>query len=561
MVDAHLQSPPVGEFDVPPVTLCCATVDDRIVRQAANALVARGHRVELAVGVEADPSVLTRAITAQQGRGLYVLCRSGTLDRAAVDQLREVLRACDVPFGRTLTLAVDAQGARELEERIVSVLRRMVTGRADSRARTWGASTATTPEDDPDTTVRRPTREGEGSQSLGLDFGSSDPYAATQVEGPSITQVDGPPAGGAGAAVEYSGFDRTAVAPAPTAPAPTVPAPTAPAPSAGLAPLSPSTPHPPAPTVTEPGVGMAPSSGAAPYPATGSAPTTPTTGAAADDALSPEVSSAPAVTPSRPGESDPLRSYASTGVDESSSEFEPPLTVGGRMGRALSSPAGLAAVVGGLVVIVLIVVLAGVLGGDDADSTQVAKDEASKAEARSDEAREPGDPRMQGDEDEAEAVEEPSDDAHGADHADSVDDADRAAAAEPDDPSRPATAAVGADEDPPEVVEALENREIRALDIFLVAPERKGTLTYEAGVDYCNELEVAGLGQWRVPTIGELNSVATARMLGKSIYWSATLGDAFGDLMLVLNTKKDRISVVTKGFDGGKVVCIRPRRP
>lgn len=552
MVDAHLQSPPVGEFDVPPVTLCCGTVDDRIVRQAANALVARGHRVELAVGVEADPSVLTRAITAQQGRGLYVLCRSGTLDRAAVDQLREVLRACDVPFGRTLTLAVDAQGARELEERIVSVLRRMVTGRADSRARTWGASTTTTPEDDPETTVRRPTRGGEGSRPLGPDFGPSDPYAATQVEGPSSTQVDGPPAGSAAAAVEYSGFDRTAVAPAPTAPAP----------SASSVPLSPSTPHPPAPTVTEPGVGTAPSSSAAPYPATGSAPAT---GAAADDALSPEASSAPAVTPSRPGESDPLRSYASTGVDESSSEFEPPLTVGGRMGRALSSPAGLAAVVGGLVVIVLVVVLAGVLGGDDADATQVAKDEASKAKARSDEAREPGDPRTHGDEDgardAAEAVEELSGGARGADHADGVDDADRAAAAEPDDPSRPAAAAVGADEDPPEVVEALENREIRALDIFLVAPERKGTLTYEAGVDYCNELEVAGLGQWRVPTIGELNSVATARMLGKSIYWSATLGDAFGDLMLVLNTKKDRISAVTKGFDGGKVVCIRPRRP
>ena len=111
------------------------------------------------------------------------------------------------------------------------------------------------------------------------------------------------------------------------------------------------------------------------------------------------------------------------------------------------------------------------------------------------------------------------------------------------------------------MVEALKNREVRAIDIFLVAPERKGTLAYEAAVDYCNGLEVASLTGWRVPTIGELNSVATARMLGKAIYWSSTLGDAFGDLMLVLNTKKDRISVVTKGWDGAKINCIRPRRP
>lgn len=513
---------------------------------------ARGHRVELAVGVEADESVLTCAITAQQSRGLYVLCRSGTLDRAAVDQLREVLRACDVPFGRTLTLAADAQGARELEERIVSVLRRMVTGRGDSRARTWGSSAPASPEDDPDTTVRRLAVGSEGVQPLGPDFGSTDPYMATQVEGPSVTRVDGPPAGSAGAVAEYSGLDRTAVAPAPVAPEP----------SAGSVPLPLSTSSPHAPAAFESGGAAAvPSVGASTFPATGSAPAT---GAAVDDGLSPEVSSAPVVAPSAPGESDPLRPYPSGGVEGSSSEFETPLTVGGRMGRALSSPAGLAAVIGGLAVIVLVVVLAGVLQGDDAEPTQAANDEAAgnaKAQAEDNYVRKPDDSKEShaGHEDDArdaEVVDDPSEAAGGVGDAADV---DPAAAAEPDASTRPA--AVGADEDPPEVIEALKNREIRALDIFLVAPERKGTLTYEAGVDYCNGLEVAGLGQWRVPTIGELNSVATARMLGKAIYWSATLGDAFGDLMLVLNTKKDRISVVTKGFDGGKIVCIRPRRP
>lgn len=111
------------------------------------------------------------------------------------------------------------------------------------------------------------------------------------------------------------------------------------------------------------------------------------------------------------------------------------------------------------------------------------------------------------------------------------------------------------------MISALQAREVRALDVYLVAPERKGTLIFDQAVTYCGELEIAGLGGWRVPAIGELNSVASAKMLGKAVYWSVTAGDSFGDLRLVLNAKKGTtISAVSKGWDGAKIVCVRLRQ-
>ena len=117
------------------------------------------------------------------------------------------------------------------------------------------------------------------------------------------------------------------------------------------------------------------------------------------------------------------------------------------------------------------------------------------------------------------------------------------------------------DEDPPAVTRALLDREVRAIDLFLVSPSRPGTLIYEHAIDYCRELTVAELSGWRVPAIGELNAISKAGMLERDIYWSATPADTFGDTMLVLNAKKDRISVVAKGWDGAKIVCLRLRQP
>jgi hypothetical protein len=286
---------------------------------------------------------------------------------------------------------------------------------------------------------------------------------------------------------------------------------------------------------------------------------------------------------SSPAMADSLTAYTpapvSAASDESAAEFDAPLTMGGRMGRALGSPAGLAVVIGGLVVVVL-VALAGFFLGDDEDeargSALAANDAASKAavdaKAKPDaKAEAEAKPDAKADSD---AKAEPQADAkpEAPARAEPAAVEDPEPEPEPEPEPRPAAAADPGDalpartfapeDDPPEVVAALRAREVRAIDVFLVAPERKGTLVYEQAVGYCSALEIAGLGGWRVPAIGELNALAAAKMLGKAVFWSATAGDSFGDLRLVISTKKGTtISPVPKGWDGAKIVCIRLRQP
>lgn len=270
-------------------------------------------------------------------------------------------------------------------------------------------------------------------------------------------------------------------------------------------------------------------------------------------------------------------------AEESSADFEDPMTMGGRMGRALGSPVGLAVALGGLAIVALVVVGVFLLGGDDeagktatasAGTTEAASKAAtSKAEAKADtkaktdadakaEADTKAEPDAKGDADakaEPDTKTEPDADAK----TELEDDpAPRpAAAADPGDAALPART-FAPEDDPPDVVAALRSREVRAIDVWVVAPERKGTLTFDQAVGYCTELEVAGLTGWRVPTIGELNALATAKMLSKAIFWSSTAGDSFGDLRLVLGAKKGTtIVAVPKTWDGAKIVCIRPRQP
>lgn len=558
MVDAH----PDGDSGAPPVAICCAASDEPSVREAAEALEARGHQVQVAVGVDADQEVLVRAIATQQGRGLFVLCRSHTLDRNAVDQLREILREHDVPFGRTLTLAVDTQRPREVEERIVSVLRRMVTGRADGRPRAWG-SAVPQHEEDPDTTIRRPGAAPASPAAvlvgLGTEPENADPYASTsQIEmmQRDVAPQPYPPYMG--------GADHTAVSAAPRPPQP-MPAslPPQPMPPVSAMPAAPGSEMPSPRPIAPMGPSFAPEPSMA-------------------DGVPPDASSTPKLTPSMPMSSSASMSDAMAGytpapvsADESSADFEPPLTVGGRMGRALGSPAGLAVVLGGLAVVVL-ATLGVMLLGDDGDeaqasstaATKASEDDAAKAKANDGEDSK-ADAKTEVDAEpeanatpEADAKPEPNAKPEPADA-----ESPPAAAADPgeareDGPAEQPARTLDPGDDPPEVVAALRAREVRALDLFLVAPERKGNLAYEQAVAYCGELEVAGLTDWRVPLIGELNAVAGAKMLGKAVYWSATPGDSFGDEMLVVNTKKgNSISVVTKGWDGAKIVCIRPRQP
>ncbi len=306
-----------------------------------------------------------------------------------------------------------------------------------------------------------------------------------------------------------------------------------------------------------------------------------------------------------PAMNDALSVYTPPPVSagESSADFEE-MTSGGRMGRALGSPAGLALVLGGLAIVALgvfgVVLLTD--GDDDAKASATATNDAAskatteadrKAEAKPDakddgakkadaktDAEKPGDAGSS--DAKPEDADAKADDAKAGDA--KADDPKPEAAAAPgptpaperdaDAPARPRWAAAAdpgdalpartfaPEDDPPEVTAALRSREVRALDVFLVAPERKGTLTFDQAVAYCQALEIAGLTGWRVPTIGELNSVANAKMLSKAIFWSATPGDSFGDLRLVVGTKKaTTIVAVPKTWDGAKIACIRPRQP
>lgn len=636
MADAH-----DDESGAPPVTICCAASDGAAVREAAEALVARGHQVELALGVDADTAVLTRAIARLRGRGLYVLCRSHALDRNAVDLLREILRTHDVPFGRTLTLAVDTQRPREVEERIVSVLRRMVTGRADGRPKAWGTNTPMH-EEDPDTTVRKPGGAMGVADpqnvlvGLGEEPENADPYASTsQIEVRFHEGEAMPPA-------PYTGVERTAVGPAPQGPAaaasmPSLPSPMS-MPAAPIAgPMAASMPAAPIPTPVPAPMPVMPMGGGAssmsgPLPLASASTSGPLASASVSMPVSPMFSPGMPPIGSSPAMSDALTAYTPPPVSADDSADFDELTTGGRMGRALGSPAGLALIIGGLVVVVLAVVAAFMLGRDDEGDARAAAatadDAASKAaEAkRRAEAESPakggaekadGDAKADEDataddakadakaDDDAKADAEADADAKAADAKaddakadDAKADADAktpdaktpvpetpdpepepaldpgpapdlaspsgrprwAAAADPGDPLP--SRSFAPQDDPPEVVAALRSREVRALDVFLVAPERKGTLTYDQAVTYCQTLEVAKLTGWRVPSIGELNSMASAKMLGKAIFWSMTPGDSFGDLRLVLGAKKAiTIVAVPKGWDGAKIVCIRPRQP
>ncbi len=114
-------------------------------------------------------------------------------------------------------------------------------------------------------------------------------------------------------------------------------------------------------------------------------------------------------------------------------------------------------------------------------------------------------------------------------------------------------------EDSAAIVAALRSREIRALDVFVVAAEAKKPADFAGATAYCAALTVAGISDWRLPEIGELMSMSRAKMVRKGSFWSLTKGDTFGDLRLVLVIKRDRISAIPSGWDGGRVICVRER--
>jgi hypothetical protein len=106
---------------------------------------------------------------------------------------------------------------------------------------------------------------------------------------------------------------------------------------------------------------------------------------------------------------------------------------------------------------------------------------------------------------------------------------------------------------------ALRGRAIRALDTLLVAPENSKRRNWARSSRYCEELETAGVGGWRLPEVGELLSLKRSRLVGRRVYWSNTVGDSYGGHRLVYNAKRRRIVSMRATWRGGRTVCVRDR--
>jgi hypothetical protein len=596
---SHEEVPP-DEGMSPPVIISFAAGDAETVREAAAALQSRGHGVTLVPGVDTDPDALTAAIARHSAQGLYVLCRSGALTRDTIDDLRALLRANGVPFGRTLTLALEARRARALEERIVSVLRRMITGRgALPRPVVPVPTPPAEPDEETDTMIRPPGESGRIAVASTLipappldqediaawadslvgqavprsEMGLSGPYptvpqnASPEPTDPNASTSRIEPGQFEAITADLVARGNTAVSPLPKPPARPPEVPTIPD-------------LPPRPVASAPhSVPRAPE-----RPAMPSAPIAPVS-------TGPTFDSSPSA-------------RAPTSTDELDDED---FVVGGRFSQALGGPKGLALVVGGVLAVALIIAAAVAFSGDEsskkpevakADDKTVAAASEGKKDAEPRDAEPAPSPVPNPADDEDMAVDDgpggAADDGPGGAPAEAdqpeTDAPPREAAVakteavappkpepapkpapapkpeakpepEPEpEPVRPAKSAEPVSSaDAAAIARALRDREVRALDVFIVSPESKKTTTHAGAVVYCETLVVAEIAGWRLPQIGELNSLGTAKLVRKDTFWSDTDGDTFGDTRLVLNAKRERIGAAPKTWDGAKAVCIRKR--
>lgn len=104
------------------------------------------------------------------------------------------------------------------------------------------------------------------------------------------------------------------------------------------------------------------------------------------------------------------------------------------------------------------------------------------------------------------------------------------------------------------VVNALKSRQVRALDVLLIATALGKPGDYTAAVAYCDALEIEGLRGWRLPHIGELSSLAEANMISRGMYWSSTAADTFGDDHMAWNVRRSNAAPYG---DDAVAVCVR----
>jgi hypothetical protein len=123
----------------------------------------------------------------------------------------------------------------------------------------------------------------------------------------------------------------------------------------------------------------------------------------------------------------------------------------------------------------------------------------------------------------------------------------------------PTTARAPAVLPPPKtkVQAALRAREVRALDILLVARKPTRPLAFADATRHCSALDVRGIQGWRLPDVGELASLGSAGMLARGVYWSQTSGDTFGDTHMAWN---GRTGQAASRIKGAVALCVRGDR-
>ncbi len=504
-----------------PIVICCAVADRAAIEAVVRDLEAQGHTVVLVSGVERDRKRLVAAIERCGAEGLYVLCRTAALGRDVADELRDVLLAHHIPFGRTVT--VTSTRTPELLERITAGLQKLAGERAPrvSRMPIEGRFPAlprrTTQYGMPFPELVRaakppePPRRVRHATQLGIPVGPPRPAAATDdlptlripragpterpglddFEEPEETSVMRPQEAQALAAADRAAAAAQATQDGASESDASTGRDEALAAEDSLANVSLITPEDladlghtgpferielspqdveiddedpnaldPTPTEVPPAPPIA-EPPVAPTPSPSIAPTTPIASARTAPTMGdPEAATAPA----RPEQAArPLAMWVGVGLGV--------MTLG---------------ITGSLIA----------AWGEDDDAVASAPSEPA--------ASVPGAARK----DEAETAED-----------------------EPpaETPQAPVVDAIAPGQVQTRVMEALRSRKVRALDILLVAPGADTPMLHAEAVAHCEGLTIEGIDGWRLPTLGELTSMMEAQMLGGGYYWSSTAADTFGD--------------------------------
>lgn len=558
----------MGDHDAPttagPVVICCANSDANAIRPVVDDLEAQGHLVVLLDGVQQTPEQLAPTVERLHGEGLYVLCRSKALGRNAVDELRDILLAHHVPFGRTLTVA--STRPRELRERIGASLRRMATSNARRMstvspdgpkrrgATRLGLPTPPRPKpatpDDFEFEAATDIRPGVVKTRVGLpapDAAIMPPPPPPQSKTATIVETqpsadggdeDEPP-------TQSAEFDEAPIADVDPSfdeldasdldvepPARLTPA-VEPEPEPAPEPLPPAAPS--VPVVIRPDeladLDAPPADGEPPPPPvrTGntsvskvlqhqlSAIRTGDTAIVSREALIAaglENLDAPASQP-------PPAPATARAPAVSPTVRAPQASAAAATSEPAGGPPWMWIGIGGAALALIVIIAVGLSGGDDDDETT---DEDAVAQAET--AEKPGESKDAPSANDAPADGEPSD------------------AAEDPAPAGPGPTRIG---------HALRSREIRSLDVLLVS-NTEGPVSWDAAKDHCGGLDVAGLDTWRLPQVGELMSLSAASMTKPGYYWTGTPADTFGDTPLVWYPRRNR--VVTRSRNSF-VLCVR----